>query len=203
MSDPTRPRGREAVRGAVLDATRELLAERGPAGFSVREIAQRAGVNHALVHRHFGTKEDVLREVLGAEADAVVAALADAGVATAAGGQDVGGQDVGADLVERALEVLAQRPSYWRTLAHAVLESPDAAVPGTAATTDLFRGLWRDVPASGAVGTAVAAATALGWLVFRDFVEETVGADSDEVRRAVAAHVARLVGPAGPAGPQE
>lgn len=192
MTDPTRPRGREAVREAVLDATRSLVAERGPDRFSVREIAARAGVNHALVHRHFGTKADVVREVLGAEADAMVAAMAEAGMPAA---EQV--EQVDAELVARVLDVLADRPSYWRTLVHAVLESPDAAVPGTASTTEIFRGLWRD-SAADPTDSAVAAATALGWLVFRDFIAGTVGADPDDVRRAVAVEIARRVDPGGP-----
>ena len=54
----------------MLAATRDLVAERGPDGFSVRDIAARAGVNHALVHRHFGTKADVLEQMLAEEAGA-------------------------------------------------------------------------------------------------------------------------------------
>jgi len=59
-----RARGREAVREALLAAATELFAERGPAGVSVRDIAARAGVNHGLVHRHFGSKDAVLRAAL-------------------------------------------------------------------------------------------------------------------------------------------
>src|SRR5216684_4930528 len=59
-----RPQGREAVMAAVLDAAMTLFAARGPASVSVRDIAAAAGVNHALVHRHFGSKQAVLRAVL-------------------------------------------------------------------------------------------------------------------------------------------
>jgi AcrR family transcriptional regulator len=54
---------------AVLDAAAELLVEVGPHAATVRAIAERAGVNHALVHRYFGTKEDLVRAVLVREAD--------------------------------------------------------------------------------------------------------------------------------------
>ena len=120
----------------MLTATSELVAERGPDGFSVREIAARAGVNHALVHRHFGTKADVLEQMLAADAEAVVAAVLESGLPTS-------GQ-AGAEVVAELLDLLAARPSYWRTLVHAVLDSPEAALPGTASTTELFSGLWRD-----------------------------------------------------------
>lgn len=58
------PRGREAVRNALIEAAARLFAERGPSQVSVREVAAEARVNHGLVHRHFGSKEGLLRAVL-------------------------------------------------------------------------------------------------------------------------------------------
>lgn len=51
-----RPAGR-ATRAAIEAAARVLFAERGFEGASVRGIATRAGVDPALVIRHFGSKE--------------------------------------------------------------------------------------------------------------------------------------------------
>lgn len=172
------------MQAAVLVAARELVAERGPDGFSVRDIAARAGINHALVHRHFGTKSDVLEQVLTAESRAVVTALAESGLPTtgAAPGEIVG----------QLLDVLAARPTYWRALAHAVLDSPGAALPGTASTTELFAQLWQEADPSRATDTAVAGATALGWLIFGDFISEATGADPAAVRRGVADQISLL-----------
>ena len=169
----------------MLSATSELVAERGPDGFSVREIAARAGVNHALVHRHFGTKADVLEQMLAAEAEAVVAAVLESGLPTSG--------DAGGEVVAELLDLLAARPSYWRTLVHAVLDSPEAALPGTAKTTELFSGLWRDEDADQAVPTSVAGMTVLGWLIFGRFMTDATGADPEAARRAVAAQVAALI----------
>jgi AcrR family transcriptional regulator len=58
-----RPRGREEVRQALLDAAQRLIAERGPGSVSLREIADAAGVNFGLVYQYLGTREDLLREV--------------------------------------------------------------------------------------------------------------------------------------------
>ncbi len=58
------PKGRDEIRTAVLDAADRLFASRRPSQVSVREIAELAGVNHALVHRHFETKDNLVREVL-------------------------------------------------------------------------------------------------------------------------------------------
>ncbi|MEO5834966.1 MAG: TetR family transcriptional regulator [Nakamurella sp.] len=41
----------------ILDAARTLFAERGYPGTTVRAVAERAGVNPALVHHYFATKE--------------------------------------------------------------------------------------------------------------------------------------------------
>ena len=183
MTSP-KPHGRDQVRSAVLTATSELVAERGPDGFSVREIAARAGVNHALVHRHFGTKADVLEQMLAADAEAVVAAVVESGLPTR-------GQ-AGTEVVAELLDLLADRPSYWRTLVHAVLDSPEAALPGTASTTELFSGLWRGSDAD-AAPVSVAGMTVLGWLIFGRFMTDATGADAEEARRAVAKQVAALI----------
>ena len=186
-----KPHGRDEVRSAVLAATSELVAERGPDGFSVREIASRAGVNHALVHRHFGTKADVLEQMLAADAEAVVAAVVESGLPTSAMIEE--GNAPG-EVVAELLDLLAARPSYWRTLVHAVLDSPEAAIPGTASTTELFSGLWSEADSERAVPTSVAGMTVLGWLIFGRFMSEATGADPEETRRAVADQVSALIG---------
>ena len=61
--DP-RPVGRDEVIQATIRAAAELFAERNPSQVSVREIATRAGVSHALVHRYLGTKDDIFRAAL-------------------------------------------------------------------------------------------------------------------------------------------
>ncbi|MBV8348759.1 MAG: helix-turn-helix transcriptional regulator, partial [Mycolicibacterium sp.] len=58
------PTGRDEVTAAILDSAAELFAERGPAAASIREIAAHARVNHGLLFRHFGTKEQLVAAVL-------------------------------------------------------------------------------------------------------------------------------------------
>ncbi len=69
----TRPVGKEEVVEAVLTAASELFAEKGPTATSIREVATRAGVNHGLVHRHFGSKRQLLAATLQHLADAAAA----------------------------------------------------------------------------------------------------------------------------------
>jgi len=68
------PRGSSSVtRKRMLAAARDLFARRGVDSVSVREIAAAAGVNHALVHRYFGAKRDIVAEILAGEAAAMSA----------------------------------------------------------------------------------------------------------------------------------
>ncbi|WP_418062649.1 TetR family transcriptional regulator [Pimelobacter simplex] len=55
-TDHLRPAGR-ATRAAIEEAARTLFSTRGFEGASVRAIAAEAGVDPALVIRHFGSKE--------------------------------------------------------------------------------------------------------------------------------------------------
>jgi AcrR family transcriptional regulator len=62
-----RPRGGqrdEGRRRAVLQATRELLAESGYGAFSISDVATRAGVGRQLVYRGWTTKLDLVGEAL-------------------------------------------------------------------------------------------------------------------------------------------
>lgn len=50
---------------ALLHATTELLTQEPPSAVSGRRIAEAAGVNYAQIHRHFGSKRELCRQVLG------------------------------------------------------------------------------------------------------------------------------------------
>jgi TetR/AcrR family transcriptional regulator, repressor for neighboring sulfatase len=71
------PGGREATIAAIIDAAEELFAARGYDAVSVREIAERAGVSHALVHRYLGSKADIYRGILESNARSMLAAAPD------------------------------------------------------------------------------------------------------------------------------
>lgn len=182
-----RPRGRDEVRAAVLAATRELVAERGMDRFSVRDIAGRAGINHALVHRYFGTKAEVVAQMLAEEYKLVADAVAVSGVESSGSGLE--------EIVSNMIELLSDRPTYWRALANAVLDEPDAAVPGTARTTDMFSDLWRGGDPSNANATAVAGMTVLGWLIFGDFMVRATDGNAESARQLVVEQVCELVAP--------
>lgn len=56
-----------ATRGRLLAAAERLFAERGFDGTSVVEITSQAGCNRAAVNYHFGSKENLYREVFRRE----------------------------------------------------------------------------------------------------------------------------------------
>lgn len=83
------PRGRRPggpdTRGAILAAARELFAVHGYRGTTIRGVAGAAGVDPALVHHYFGSKDDLFLASLEAPADPrlVLGAVFEPGVAGA------------------------------------------------------------------------------------------------------------------------
>lgn len=78
--------GPDRVRQEVVEAASRLFAERGIHPVSVREIAREVGVSHTLIHLYFGSKEEIVVQVLAEYDDRFArqleeAASVDSGVA--------------------------------------------------------------------------------------------------------------------------
>ena len=71
------------LRAALLKATLRAIAEDGPDGFTLRDVARRAGVSPAAPYRHFRDKDELLAAVAGECAERLGASI-DAAVAQAA-----------------------------------------------------------------------------------------------------------------------
>ncbi len=166
-----RPYGAEAVRKAVIAAAIELFARQGPAAVSIRQIAARAGVNHGLVHRHFGSKQALLTMVL----DELSADLAAADLA-------LGPDREGA--WSRAFRATRKQNAYWRILGHIMLEGQ--ALSELQPDFPLIRSMVAATTARQAEGridaaldpraiTALATAFSLGWLMFAPFALVATG----------------------------
>jgi len=56
---PGRPAGSSNTRDRILDHARDLFARNGISNTSIRAVAAAAGVDSALVHHYFGTKENL------------------------------------------------------------------------------------------------------------------------------------------------
>jgi AcrR family transcriptional regulator len=58
-----RPYHHANLKQSLLDAAVVLLGEAGPQGFTLREVARRAGVSHNAPYRHFKDKDDLVAAV--------------------------------------------------------------------------------------------------------------------------------------------
>jgi AcrR family transcriptional regulator len=105
-------RGREASTAAILDAAEELFSEHGYSAVSVRDIAKRAGVSHALVHRYIGSKADLFRAVLTQRESAILAAAPD-----------------NPDLLESTSLMLRQGLEYGRSHIRLIVRSAMSGLP--------------------------------------------------------------------------
>jgi AcrR family transcriptional regulator len=157
------PRGRKEILDAVLDAATRLFAKSGPASVSVRDIARVARINHALVHRHFGSKRAVL--------DAVVERTVQRLAAIAARITDA---HSGA---QRLFEAGLENDFYTRILARAMLDNPalpqvlQHGFPIIRRMIELLEGK-REKGDTSELRLRVGAASALtmGWLLFEPFL---------------------------------
>jgi AcrR family transcriptional regulator len=178
------PTGRAEVAAAILEAATDLFAERGPAATSIRDIAARSNVNHGLVFRHFGTKEQLVGAVLdhlGADLSALL------------------GADAPAAVLESSLD------RQMRVMARTVLDGYPAGqlqkrFPNIATLLDGVRPLHDDeVKARLAVANALA--LQFGWRLFAPILRSATGIEDltdAELRQAVGAQVQRILGPADP-----
>ena len=175
------PTGRAEVAAAILEAATDLFAERGPAATSIRDIAARSNVNHGLVFRHFGTKEQLVGAVLdhlGADLTALLSA------------------EPPADELDRALD------RQMRVMARTVLDGYPAGqlqkrFPNIAALLEWVLPL-HDDETEARLAVANALALQFGWRLFAPILRSATGIDEltdDEIRQAAGAEVGRILDP--------
>ena len=181
------PRGREAVVDAVCKAAAELFAERGPSAVSSRDIAAAAGVNYGLIHRHFGGRDELLRQVMLRLAE------------------DLGRAFDQAEHSGRSpIETLAENPTYARALAHAALDGVDmATLQERHPVMDRFlerllSGASMENELDTRISGAVAVSTVLGWAVFGSFIGPAMGledVDESTLNSGLDARLLRILRP--------
>lgn len=108
MRKTTRPTGKDDVMTAILDAATALFAAKGVAGVSVRDIAAKANVNHGLVHRHFGSKENLRLQVQNHLMEKINA--------------DIGEPENYTDAFLRGVAALRKNEAFWKVLARTFLD---------------------------------------------------------------------------------
>ena len=76
---PRRPYHHGNLREALLRGAVRVIAEVGPAAFTLREVARRAGVSHNAPYRHFRDKDALLAAVAAQGFRELTRAMRDAG----------------------------------------------------------------------------------------------------------------------------
>lgn len=194
-SAPDRPVGREAVRRAVLGTARRVFAAHGPRA-PLRLVAEAAGVNLGLIHRHIGNKDDLLSAVL------------EKGLRH--GSAHVGEHNDAGRAVHAMLTGAAANPDFSRLLVWLSLDPDSVTRPLLDASTRPARAVARmtDPPPAGELHLALALTVIYAWPVLREQildVLEVAPADREGVDERMAALLSEVVtgGAGGAGGPGE
>ncbi|MDQ0635451.1 AcrR family transcriptional regulator [Arthrobacter pascens] len=122
---PPGPNGRElrpartnVTRQKLFEASMELIGERGAAGVTMDEIAAAAGVSKGTVYYNFGSKADLIAQLLRHGVDILKARLVSAG---SSAGEAAPGGSPGQDpllameaMIGQAMDFMAEYPSFAR-----------------------------------------------------------------------------------------
>jgi AcrR family transcriptional regulator len=112
---------REERRAAILEATAEMVAERGYAEASIDEIVERAGVSAPVLYDHFPSKQALQLALLDEHSHAIVEAVTDS----------VRGGGSPEERLERGIEAVfsfvASHPFSWRVIFREAPGDPEVA----------------------------------------------------------------------------
>lgn len=182
--------GRAEATRRILAAARELFVGDDPDSVTIRRIAAAAQVNHALVHRYYGSKDELLAAVLEREAEffaAIVDQCPDADAAALALFDALGDRGDFVTMLTRA--TLSGHSVTRRSFESGALHRLAAIAAGTrddrpagsdaAASTGSAAAVPGPVDPRHAI--AAYAALMLGWSVFQDFLAAAVFLDGEEV----------------------
>jgi len=110
---PPRRRNPASTREAILAAARELMAERGPEGMTISEVAHRAGINRGTAYQHFRTRDELAAAVKHWFSETLTPMLT--------------GERPVSERIDRFLEFFVEHPEFARLWIHDILASPDGA----------------------------------------------------------------------------
>jgi AcrR family transcriptional regulator len=181
--EPKRPAGKDEIVDAILAAANRLFSEIGPADVSLRAIAREANVNHGMVHRHFGTRDDLVEQLLQRSATGWADAAASTHDFAAAIGL----------IMSDAGEAEATAGTWLRILAWSLLSGkPDRSSEVQrrySKSLELLPAMIRDRdPDEAAITAAAALALVFGWRFFHPYLRAALHLDDrpfDQVHRAV------------------
>ncbi len=179
-TDP--PRGHDEIVTAALAAAERLFAQTSPHAVSMRAISDEAKITYSLLHRHLGTKADIIEEMLTRSESRWRTQIGDTSAA-------------------EALAILLgpdrEAGPYMRLLAWSLLEKETVfeAERSHAALDELVPALQREescTPDEAAVRVATALAAVFGWRFFSPFITQALDFD-DQTAEATHARIGGLV----------
>lgn len=165
--------GRDEVVEALIRSATELLSERGINEVSVRDIARHAGVNHGLVHRHFGSKMGLIKAVYDRLLDDLRAAATEF--------------PEGSGLFPYLFQASRKQRHLQRIRMYALLEGYSLReIQSEFPIADRMLASFRRAEATGRLAsglspelaTAAMLAASMGWLMFEPFLIEAAGLDA-------------------------
>lgn len=170
MKSTKRPYGREEVRTALIRSANELFGQKGPDAVSIRDVAKHAEVNHALVHRHFGSKEQLLRDVMKEHADAFIKKSKDT--------------ETVSEAFDAMFDLMAEFPAFVRIVAHLLLSGHalEDFVPPSRGISTLAQLIADDRECeedNARLIAAMSAAFSMGWLLFEPFIVYAASYEGD------------------------
>ena len=168
---PPTPHGASEVRSALVHAAMRRLKETPPAQLSLQAVADDAGVNKGLIHRHFGSKAALLAAVMYRIRDDYV--------------DQVGPNAAMVDLLFAPVEWIVRNPVLGRILIWMTSEEIDpdvfgAGYPLVKRSEELLAAAGVDNP------TAIIAhqlSAAYGWIAFETNMMHALGQDQIEQAR--------------------
>jgi AcrR family transcriptional regulator len=177
-------RKREATCNAILEATGQLIAQKGVDGFTISEVALRAQINRALIYHYFKDRERLIQGAIQHIVDRY---------------QPVG-QETSDEAVERMVRMHIEHPEIARFFIQLLLDGRPlpslgphirAAIDGLEryqrqrASVELF---------DPAFAMIMLTLTQLSWAFAREELARLLGIDVEEADQRFIAQLKRVVG---------
>jgi len=186
------PRGGEAIKEAILRSTEKLLSKHSPTEISLRQIASAANLNHSLIHRYFGTKENVILAVH----ERIINKLGEQFSAIESLDGNIG----------RLFKINEQNPSRRILLARAMLDGAEPRLirhhfPTVHQLIELLRKKKSETAAPSEYDAETLAAffvaAVMGWFLYEPFLLAATGLDArnrDKVHREIVGILEKIAG---------
>ena len=173
-------RKRTAASTKILDATSELIAERGLDGFTISEVAKRADINRALIYHYFHDRDNLI-----AQAIRHIIARHD--------GLKPG---VGPEAIEGLVRLHIEHPEIGRVFFQMLMSKrplplPDRMLSAIEELERIRRERAPDVPFDATFAVVIATLAQLAWGFARTHIADELGMPVEEADERIVAQMRR------------